>query len=78
MKGVSEKTLKDYSVIVHEVKSMSQYIGAEETRKSAKQLEAMARDGDLAGVLTLNEAFIKHTKKIVDNVQKWLAENHPE
>jgi len=75
MKGVSERTLKDYSVIVHEVKSMSLYIGAEEMSKTAKHLEEMARNGDLAGVLAKNEAFIKDAKKVVDNVREWLKNN---
>jgi len=75
MKNVCEQTLKDYSVTVHEIKSMSQYIGAEKTRETAKQLETMARNGNLAGVLALNEDFIKDTKIIVDNVREWLESN---
>jgi HPt (histidine-containing phosphotransfer) domain-containing protein len=72
MRGVSEKTLKDYSITVHSVKSMSEYVGAEEIRKTAKQLEALSKDGDLKGVLAKNEAFIKFAESIVGNIRNWL------
>ena len=72
MRGVSEKTLKDYSITVHSVKSMSEYVGAEEIRKTAKQLEALSKDGDLNGVLAKNEAFIKFAESIVGNIRNWL------
>jgi len=75
MKGVSEETLKNYYVAAHGVKSMSEYIGAEEVRKTAKHLEAIAKQGDLAGVLAQNETFIKHVENIVDNIQRWLENN---
>ena len=78
MRDVSEGTLKDYFIIAHRVKGMSEHAGAEEIRKAAKQLEAMAKDGDLAGVLERNEAFINHAQNIVDGIRSWLAENYPE
>jgi len=77
MKGVSAETLKDYAITVHGVKSMSEYIGAEEARKTAKQLEMMAKGGDLAGVQAQNDTFIRYVQGIVINVKNWLAENHP-
>ena len=77
MKGVSRETLEDYGIIVHSVKSMSQYIGAEEARKTAKQLEALAKGGDLAGVLAQNEAFIQYAQTIVASVRNWLEKNAP-
>jgi len=75
MRGVSQETLSSYGVTVHGVKSMSHYIGAEEARKTAKELEAMAKGNDLAGVLAKNEAFIKYSEKIVANVREWLEKN---
>jgi HPt (histidine-containing phosphotransfer) domain-containing protein len=77
MSGVSNETLKDYSIAVHGVKSMSEYIGAEEARKTAKQLEALAKGGDLAGVLAQNETFIKYAQNIVASVRSWLEKNDP-
>ena len=78
MKSVSAETLDKYSITAHGVKSMSEYAGAEELRKTAKELEAMAKAGDLAGVMAHNEAFIKNAESIVDGVRNWLAKNHPE
>jgi HPt (histidine-containing phosphotransfer) domain-containing protein len=77
MRGVSRETLADYAITAHSVKSMSEYIGAEEARKTAKQLEALAKSGDLAGVLAQNETFIQYTQNIVDGVHAWLEKNAP-
>jgi HPt (histidine-containing phosphotransfer) domain-containing protein len=78
MQSVSQETLEKYSVTAHSVKSMSEYAGAEEVRKAAKELEALAKTGDLAGVLAKNDAFIKFAGGVVDGVRNWLAENYPE
>ena len=77
MKGVSQETLEKYSVVAHSVKSMSEYAGAEEVRKTAKELEALAKAGDLAGVLAKNDAFIEFARGIVESVRSWLEENDP-
>jgi len=75
MRSVSQETLEKYSVTAHSVKSMSEYAGAEEVRKAAKELEALAKAGDLAGVLAKNEAFIKFAGNIVEGVRSWLEKN---
>jgi len=72
MRNVSENNLGDYAVSVHGVKSTSEAVGAEETRKTAKQLELMAKSGDLAGVLAQNKAFIKHLENLVNNIKNSL------
>ena len=76
MRSVSAETLKDYSITAHCVKGMSEYVGADEVIKTAKQLEEMARNGDLAGILAQNEAFIKYAQNLADGIRKWLIENH--
>jgi len=75
IKSVTKETLNDYAINVHGVKSISEYIGAEETKKTARQLELMAKNGDLAGVLSANEAFIKNSKNLVDKILNWLEKN---
>jgi len=72
MRNVSAETLQNYAVNAHGIKSTSESIGAEGTRKAAKQLEAMARAGDLSGVLSQNEAFFKQTTDLVDNIRNFL------
>jgi len=75
IKNVSKETLHDYTISVHGVKSISEYIGAEEIKKTARQLELMAKNGDLAGILTANEAFIKKAQDLVDKIRAWLENN---
>jgi len=75
MKNLSKETLKDYAIAVHGVKGISEYIGAEEAMKTAKQLETMAKADDFAGVQAQNDAFIKYAENLVDTIQKWLAKN---
>ena len=71
-RNVSEETLRDYTVSVHGIKSTSEIIGAEETRKTAKELEAMGKAGDLAGIQARNSAFIKNTENLVAGIKSWL------
>jgi HPt (histidine-containing phosphotransfer) domain-containing protein len=71
-RNVSEETLRDYTVSVHGIKSTSEIIGAEETRKTAKELEAMGKAGDLAGIQARNNAFIKNTENLVAGIKSWL------
>ena len=72
MRNVSEEKLHDYILTAHSVKSNNEVIGAEESTKRARQLEAMAKAGDLAGVLALNDAFIKDSESLVGCIQSWL------
>ena len=76
IRAVSENNLQEYSIGVHGLKGICDYIGAEEARKTAKQLEDMSRNGDLAGVLAKNESFIKYTENIIGSLQAWLKKNN--
>ena len=76
MRIVSAETLRDYSVLVHGAKGISAYIGAEDARKMAKDLEAKAKSGDLAGVLANNDAFIKHMGDLIVGIRNWLEKNN--
>jgi HPt (histidine-containing phosphotransfer) domain-containing protein len=75
MRNVSEETLHDYTVSVHGVKGISETVGAEEIVNTARQLEAMGKAGDLAGILAQNSAFIKRAEIIVDGIRNWLDIN---
>jgi len=77
MRAVSKESLQDYSIKAHGVKSISEYVGAEETHKTAKQLELMAKNGDLAGILAQNDAFINYAESLVDSIRSWLEKNDP-
>jgi hypothetical protein len=73
MSHVSKETLTSYVTNVHGVKSVSDFIGAEEARKMALELEMMGKAGDLSGVLAKNETFIKYAKELIANIEKYLA-----
>jgi len=72
---ITEKDLKNFSTGVHSIKSMCDYIGAEDARKTARQLEDMADSGDLKGVLDQSDDFLKQIEKIAGSVQIWLDNN---
>jgi len=72
MRNVSQETLMEYAATVHSVKSNCEIIGAEEARVVAKQLEAMAKGGDLSGVLVQNKAFIEYVEKLLESIRDWL------
>jgi hypothetical protein len=76
LQNVSQETINDYLVSVHGVKGISQTIGADEVVKNGKELEAMAKAGDLAGILGKNDAFIKQAEVLVENIQSWLKNNN--
>jgi len=73
MVKVTAESLKNYTIDVHGVKGMSDYIGAIDTRDTAKRIEAMAKEGNLAGVLAQNDTFIKNTRNLVNEVKVWLS-----
>ena len=74
LSGVTEQTLKDYTVNVHGIKGMSEYIGALEAKETAKQLEDISKRGDFDGIKAQNDSFIKLIKNLVNNIKIWLDE----
>jgi signal transduction histidine kinase/DNA-binding response OmpR family regulator len=73
MSRVTQETLPSYVTSVHGVKSVSDFIGAEEARKMALELELLGKAGDLSGILAKNDAFIQYAKELIVNVEKYLA-----
>jgi PAS domain S-box-containing protein len=72
MKGVNEENLPQYAIDIHTMKGASSSIGAKDLMLRAKKMERMAKSGDLAGVLELNEQFIEDASALVANIKKWL------
>jgi HPt (histidine-containing phosphotransfer) domain-containing protein len=73
IRSVSAETLPEYTIRVHGIKSTSESIGAQEARKMAAELEALAKAGDLPSILAKNDALIKHMDDLIGNIQNWLA-----
>ena len=72
IRTVSEKTLYDYEVNTHGIKSISANIGAEIAVKTAARLERLAKSGDLENILLENEGFIKDIENLIAAVKTWL------
>jgi PAS domain S-box-containing protein len=72
LKTVSKETLPDYVISVHGLKGTCAGIGAEAIREAAFNLETIAREGNLDGVLAGNDKLISDTEVIVANVKAWL------
>ena len=72
MRNVTEKNLQDYAVEVHGLKSISAAIAADEMSKKAEELELMAKEGDISGVLAKNNDFLKYAEIMVENILNWL------
>ena len=74
IRNVSSETLPDYTIKIHALKGSGGNIGAREIMADAARLEAMAKNGDLDGILAGNEVFLEKTSVLIDNIKKWLEE----
>jgi HPt (histidine-containing phosphotransfer) domain-containing protein len=74
LRAVSPEALPDYTTAVHGLKGTSAGIGAERVRAAAANLEALARAGDLQGILAQNDGLIKDAEVIVANIKSWLEQ----
>jgi len=74
IRNVTEETLPTYAISVHGIKGASAGIGAEKVREAAQNLEEMAQNGDLSGIVANNDAFLKETECLVTAIKNWLAE----
>ena len=75
MRSVTADTLPEYAVSVHGVKGTSESIGAETARKMAAELEALAKAGDISGILAKNQACINYVDKLLSDIDTWLKNN---
>ena len=74
MRNVNAETLPGYATNAHGVKGTSANVGAENLRMTASKLENMAKAGDLAGILAINEDFLKEADALMENINKRLKE----
>ena len=75
LRGVTKETLPEYAINAHSLKSMHAWVCAESIRAGAAELEALAKAGDLSGVLARNEAILEETEAFLDKLQTSLAKN---
>ena len=72
--GVTEENLSEYAINMHSLKSISSWICAENIRAGAERLEALAKDGDISGVLARNEALLKEAGTFLKELKAMLEE----
>jgi len=75
IRTVSSETLPDYMIKIHALKGSAGSVGARKTMAAAAQLETMAKNGDLAGVLAGNGDFLKKIDILMDDIKKWLEQS---
>jgi CheY-like chemotaxis protein len=71
IREVTTETLQDYRIAVHGIKGSSANIGAEAIRQKAANLEIMAQNGNLSGILDQNDALLHETESLVADIKAW-------
>jgi len=69
---VCGQALPAYTIGIHSIKSSSANIGAKDLAAMAKEMEDLAKTGDLARVLAGNHKFIEAAKVLVADIKAWL------
>jgi len=72
LREVSRESLPDYAINVHTVKGASSSIGATDITRRARHLEMLSKSGDLDGILSRNEAFLRDADTLLENLKAWL------
>jgi HPt (histidine-containing phosphotransfer) domain-containing protein len=72
LRGVTAENLPDYAITVHGLKSISGWICAESIRELAAELEALAKAGDVSGVMARNDAFLNDTGAFIQELRALL------
>jgi signal transduction histidine kinase/CheY-like chemotaxis protein len=68
LRNINEENLPEYAINIHGLKSISGWICAENIRANAATLEALAKAGDLSGVIAQNNKFLKDTETFVKDL----------
>ncbi|MDR3348497.1 MAG: response regulator [Acidaminococcales bacterium] len=74
MRKLSASSLPEYAIAVHGLKGSSYGICANEVAAGAEFLEQAAREGEFAKLNENNDAFIKKTEKLLDDLENFLRE----
>jgi HPt (histidine-containing phosphotransfer) domain-containing protein len=75
IRNVSSETLPDYLIKIHALKGSGGNVGAKEIVDAAARLEAMAKNGDLAGVQAGNGVFLEKIGVLMNDIKKWLEQS---
>jgi HPt (histidine-containing phosphotransfer) domain-containing protein len=78
LRNVTEENLPGYTINIHGLKSISGWISAEDIRKGAEELEAMAKAGDFSGVIARNDTFLNDSDAFIQDLRVLLEKNSGE
>jgi HPt (histidine-containing phosphotransfer) domain-containing protein len=78
LRNVTEENLPDYAINVHGLKSISGWICAEDIRRGAAELEALAKAGDLSGVLAQSDKYLNDVDAFIKDLDALLKKNSEE
>ena len=70
---ISKDKLADYEIIVHSIKGASLDIFAEQTGKTAKELEMAAKSGDFNYIEAHNAQFVEIAKKLISELENVIS-----
>ncbi|MCL2665354.1 MAG: response regulator [Defluviitaleaceae bacterium] len=72
LENLSEQSLRGYAIDVHTLKGVTASIGAKELSERAKNLEALAKSGDIEAVRLQHDKFVADMKILTADVAGWL------
>jgi len=75
LRVVTEQTLPAYAGDAHTVKGSAASIGAKALSEKAREMEGMAKSGDLQAVLAKNGDFVHDVETLVEDILAWLGKN---
>jgi CheY-like chemotaxis protein len=74
LRVVTEESLPEYAINIHALKSVSGWIAADGIRAKAASLEALAKAGNLPGVMTLNADLLDEIDASIAELRVQLEE----
>ncbi|MDR1966009.1 MAG: response regulator [Synergistaceae bacterium] len=72
LRSPSKKTLHDYAITVHGIKSAGAGIGASHLASLAAELEAVSKEGDIGLVLAKNPMFVSTVEAMISGIERLL------
>jgi HPt (histidine-containing phosphotransfer) domain-containing protein len=75
LRDVSAETLPKYLIKIHGLRGTSANIGAECMKQKAKEIETIAKAGDLESLKEKNEPFVKEMEQLLQNINDWFKKN---
>jgi CheY-like chemotaxis protein/HPt (histidine-containing phosphotransfer) domain-containing protein len=74
LRGVTEENLSEYAIHVHGFKSISGWISADGLQARAASLEILAKAGDYAGVMKLNDILLQEAENFTRDLDGQLID----